>query len=913
VRVAKLLLADGTSQIYRAFHAMARSAQRPLSAPDGTPTGALLTFVEGMRKVLAQHAPDRVAVAFDRPEPTFRHERFPAYKAQRDAMPEDLAVQLRLAHDVLPAMGLRALEVPGIEADDIIATLARQARERGDDVVVVSSDKDLMQLVRPGTVMHHAQRDEVYDVPGVTKAFGVPPERVPDVLAIMGDASDNIPGVKGIGEVGAKQLVSLYGGLEEILAAAPRLAEDERLGRLRKRLGALLLEHAAEARLARELVVLKDDVALPVTLEDLDVRPPDRARCTELFTRLGFRRLLDELGDASSAAGLELASHATSGAAYGIVSTEADLEALCARLRAAGRFALDTETDGRDPQESSLVGIAACTAPGEAAYVPVRHVGGPNLDLDVVRRLLGPLLRDARVGKVGQNCKFDVEVLARHGMAVDGLVHDTMIASYLLDANRRSHDLDSLAADHLGYRTITYEDVAGRGDAQLTLDQVDAEAVARYSGEDADVALRLAQVFGPRIEAEGLGQVFHEIEMPLVPVLADMEATGVRVDPGVLRELGQQIQTRLTELTREIHALAGREFAINSPKQLAEVLFDDLHLQPRGRTAKTGARSTAIDVLEELASEHPLAERVMEHRELSKLKGTYLDVLPGLVHARTGRVHTSYNQSVAATGRLSSSDPNLQNIPIRTELGRQVRRAFVPGEGSVFVGADYSQVELRVMAHLSDDETLCAAFARGEDIHRRTASQVFGVALEAVTPELRSRAKEVNFGVLYGMTAHGLSQRLGITRTEAQGVIDRYFARMPRVQETVQRLIREVRESPRHEARTLFGRFRCLPDIVSKNQGQRSFAERAAVNTVVQGTAADLIKLAMIRLHARLRTEEPDAKMILQVHDELVVEAPRAAGERVRAIVVDAMENVYPLRTRLEVASSTGASWYDLK
>lgn len=910
--MARLLLADGSSQIYRAHHAMARGAGRRLTAPDGTPTGALLAFLQVMLKCLRQHAPDLVAVAFDRREPTPRHALFPAYKAQREAMPEELAAQLGLAHEALDAMGLRVLEQPGAEADDIIATLARQARERGDDVVIVTSDKDLMQLVGPGVVMHHALRDEIMGPAEVEAYFGVPPDRVADVLAIMGDASDNIPGVKGIGDKGATELVKAYGTLENVLAHAADVATDERLGRMKKRYSELLAEHAGEARLALGLVRLVDDVSLPVALDDLAVRPPDRARCGELFSRLGLKRLLAEFGDAPEAAGAPLATAATSGADYRTVETEAGLAAVAARLRAAGRCSFDTETDSRDVHRARLVGIGLSPAPGEAAYVPVGHAEGANLSLDAVRRVLGPVLADPAVAKIGQNTKFDVEVLARHDLPVAGVAFDTMLASYLLDSSRRSHDLDSLSRDHLGYAPIPYDEISTRDGMKVTLDLVPVDDVARYCGEDADVALRLSERFAPRLEEAGLSRVFRDIEMPLVPVLAAMELAGVKVDAGVLADISKELDVRLVQLTREIHQLAGREFNVASPKQLGEVLFDELGLQPKGRTA-TGARSTAVDVLEQLAAEHPIAERVVEHRELTKLKGTYVDVLPTLVNPATGRVHTSYNQGVAATGRLSSSDPNLQNIPIRTELGRQVRRAFVAEPGHVLVGADYSQVELRVMAHLSGDETLCAAFARGEDIHRRTAAQVFGVHEDLVTSEMRTRAKEVNFGVLYGMTAHGLAQRLGLSRGEAQGIIDRYFAAMPRVRTTVESLIAQVRDDPKHEARTLFGRARALPEIVSRNGGERSFAERAAVNTVVQGTAADLMKLAMIRLHARLAAEQPSSRLILTVHDELVVEAPADCAERVKAIMIEAMEGVHELAAPLRVMASIGQSWYELK
>jgi DNA polymerase-1 len=911
--VARLLVADGSSQIYRAFHAMARGAGRALTADDGTPTGALLGFLQILRKAIRDYAPDHVAVAFDRSEPTFRHERFPEYKAQRDAMPEDLQVQLKLAKDALAALRVPVLELSGWEADDVIATLTRRARERGEEVVILSSDKDLLQLVGEGVALHHTVRDRLLDAEGAEEVYGLPPERVRDYLAIVGDASDNVPGVKGIGDKGARELVRAYGDLDAILASRDEIAGNEALGRTRKRMAKLLAEQEDAARLAWELIGLADDAPLAVDFDALAVTEPDREACAELFGKLGFHRLLDELG-VDGPAGAETADAASVEADYRVAATRTELEALAEGLRAAGRFALDTETDALDPHVAGLVGISVSRAPGEGAYVPLgTPEGEPRADAATVQELLGPVLADAALEKVLQNAKYDLCVLERHDLSVQGVEFDTMIASYLLDSSRRSHGLDALAADHLGYRTIAYSELAGTGKEQVTLDRVPVSAVARYAAEDADVTLRLSELFRPRLVDAGVERVFREIEMPLVPVLTRMELAGVKVDADVLASFSEELEVRLGGLEREIHASAGREFSVSSPKQLAEVLFDELGLKPRGRTAKTGARSTAVDVLEQLAVEHPLPALVLEYRELSKLKGTYVDVLPKLINPETGRVHTTYNQSVAATGRLSSQDPNLQNIPIRTELGRRIREAFVAEPGHLLVGADYSQVELRIMAHLSGDEALCRAFREGEDIHRRTAAEVFDVMPDLVTDDLRRRAKEVNFGVLYGMGAHGLAQRLGIRRTEAQGIIDRYFDRLPRVRETIDRLVEAVREDPRHEARTLFGRARALPDIASRSHAQRSFAERAAVNTVMQGTAADLIKLAMIRLDERLRAESPGSRLILQVHDELVVEAPEAEAEAVRELVVDAMENVHELRIPLEVVASVGGSWYQLK
>jgi DNA polymerase-1 len=779
--------------------------------------------------------------------------------------------------------------------------------------VILSSDKDLLQLVGEGVSFHHTVRDKLLTTETAEEVYGLPPARIRDYLAILGDASDNIPGVKGIGAKGALSLVRAYGSLDDILAKTGEIADNEELGRTRKRMAKLLGEQEDSARLAWELIGLDDDAPVEASLDELKPQEPDTEGCNELFGRLGFTRLLADLGvDGAKAAPENNAD--TRDADYRVVADAEGLAALAKSLRSAGRFALDTETDGIDSHAARLVGLSMSIAAGEGVYIPVRSPEGQaEVSLATVCETLGPLLADPAVEKVLQNAKYDLCVLERHGLNVEGVEFDTMLASYLLDSQRRSHSLDSLASDLLGYDTISFEDLAGKGKDQVTLDQVDVERVGRYAAEDTDVTWQISEILRPQIEESGVERVFREIEMPLVPVLTRMELAGVKVDASVLEEFSQELETRLGGLQVEIHEKAGREFNIASPKQLAEVLFDEIGLKPRGRSTKSGARSTAVDVLEQLALEHPLPALILEFRELSKLKGTYVDVLPTLVLEETGRVHTTYNQVAAATGRLSSQDPNLQNIPIRTELGRRIREAFVAEDGHVLIGADYSQVELRIMAHVSEDEALCEAFRNGEDIHRRTAAEVFGVMPELVTDDLRRRAKEVNFGVLYGMGAFGLAQRLGIARREAQGIIDTYFARLPKVRETIDRLIAAARDDENHEAHTLFGRARALPEIASRNQGRRAFAERAAVNSVIQGTAADLIKIAMIRLDESLRAKSPESRLLLQVHDELVVEAPESEAEAVEALVVEAMEGVHELLVPLDVVAHRGRSWYELK
>ncbi|MEM7248337.1 MAG: DNA polymerase I [Acidobacteriota bacterium] len=742
----------------------------------------------------------------------------------------------------------------------------------------------------------------------------MPPHQVADVLAIMGDSSDNIPGVKGIGEKGAKVLISKLGDLETALASADVIENDTEFGRTRKKMAKLLREQPDEARKARELVALREDVELSVTLDDLALKGPDEEASRKLFSRLGLVRLLGELGiEAPEEPELELADAAARKASYELVEDEGTLKDLCDRLRKAGGFALRAITSGGDPHRAELLGLAVSCEPGSGSYLPLGQVYGRRLSLELVKTELGPLLADPLVAKLGHDLKYDGNLLARHGMVLDGITADTYLASTLLDPDRRSHGLDSLAADHLEAKLLSRSEVAGAGDEELSLDRVAPEKVGPHAAESCDLAFQLDELLQPRLVEDGLEKVYREIELPLMPVLASMEEHGITLCVDVLAELGKEVDDGLTTLTAEIHEMAGREFSINSPKQLGEVLFDELGLETKGRTAKTGARSTSVDVLERLAADHPLPGKVIEHRELAKLKGTYLDALPKLVREDTGRIHTTYHQTHAATGRLSSTDPNLQNIPIRTELGRQIRKAFVAEDGWLLVGADYSQVELRVMASVAEEPALVEAFEKGEDIHATTAAKVFDLEPSEVTAEHRRRAKEVNFGVLYGMGAFGLGQRLGIPRKQAEEIIERYFARMPRVKETTERLIAEVREDERHRARTVFGRVRPLPEIVSRSFNRRAFAERAAVNAVVQGSAADLIKLAMIEVYRRLEREVPKARLLLQVHDELVLEAPEKDAEKARALLVECMEGIGGLDVPLEAVASVGPNWYELK
>ena len=947
------------------------------------PTNAIYGFTTMLRKLLVEERPEYLAVVFDPPGPVFRHGRFADYKANRPPAPADLNVQAPYARQVCEALGVRVLELEGYEADDVIATYATRARDSRMQVVIVASDKDLLQLVRPGVGVLNPTKNERLDADAVARSFGTVPERVRDVLGLMGDSIDNIPGVPGVGEKTALALVSTYGDLERVIEHAGRIvdlfaARDavlealagpsgaapdllERLGRaldayverevepeLAARARALLerialpeaatpagarvlkrelqgldkgsgrrtwtavAQHAEQARLSRELATLQDQVPLSFRPEELRVREPDQQRARELFGTLGFRSLMAEFAEDDGAAA-ERRAPAERGS-YRTVLDAAALERLVADCRAAGRFAIDTETDQTDPRRARLVGIALAYAAGAGWYLPLGHdyLGAPEqLPLAAVRERLGPLLADPAVGKVAQNLKFDTHVLERYGFEVAGWQLDTMVAAFLLDASRTSYALDALVEDYLGYRTMPYSALAGSGSKQITLNLVDAEQVAQYAGEDADMTLRLAQRLEPRLAATGLIELYRTIDGPLLPVLIRMERWGIRVDVERLAGMGREMEQTLNRARAEIHALAGGEFNVDSPKQLREVLFERLALKPGRKTAKSRVASTDAQTLEELADEHEIARKLLEYRELAKLKGTYVDALPRLVHPESGRVHTSFHPTGAATGRLSSSDPNLQNIPARTEAGRRIRSAFVPERGWVFLASDYSQIELRVLAHLADDPGLAAAFRAGEDIHRYTASRVAGIAPELVDAEMRQRAKAVNFGILYGMSETRLAREQGMSRVEARRFVQAYFERFSKVRAYIER----VRDEARQEAkvRTLFGRERPFPQLRQRTAREiQEQALRAAVNTTVQGTAADLMKLAMLRVDERLAAAGLRARMLLQVHDELLLEVPEGEIEQAEELVREAMEGVHPLSVPLVADQKVGASWLEV-
>ncbi len=885
---------DGSSYLFRAYHAMPN-----LTNSAGEPTGAVYGVINMIRRLLKDYDPDRIAVVFDAKGPTFRNEMYAEYKANRPPMPEDLAAQIEPVHAIVRAMGLPLLVVEGVEADDVIGTLARQAVEKGIPVVISTGDKDMAQLVNDHVTLVNTMTETVSDREAVIEKFGVPPERITDYLALIGDTVDNVPGVPKVGPKTAAKWLQQYDTLENLIAHA-----DEIKGKVGENLRGAL----DRLPLSKELVTIRTDVPLDVTLDDLKRREPDTEKLIELFRRYEFKRWLAELLDAAEGDGE--AAEAMAEARYVAIHDTAELDDWMARLQAADLFAFDLETTSLDYMAAEIVGCSFAVAPGEAAYVPLAHDdpdAPAQLDRDAVLEKLRPLLEDAAQAKVGQHLKYDMNVLAGYGIALRGIEYDTMLESYVLDPSGSRHDMDTLALKYLGYKTVHYEAIAGKGAKQKSFDQIAIEVATPYAAEDADITLRLHRTLWPRLQAvPALERVFREIEMPLVPVLSRMERRGVLLDTELLAEQSRAFARRLKALEEEAWTLAGEEFNLGSPKQLQAILFEKLGLPVLARTPK-GQPSTAESVLQELADDYELPRIILEHRSLSKLKFTYTDKLPQQVNPRTGRVHTSYHQAVTATGRLSSSDPNLQNIPVRTEEGRRIRRAFIAPEGHRLLAADYSQIELRIMAHLSGDEGLLRAFAEGQDIHRATAAEVFGVAPEAVTADMRRSAKAINFGLIYGMSAFGLARQLGVDRTTAQQYIDLYFARYPGVKAFMERTREQAREQGYVE--TVFGRRLYIQDIKSANAARRQYAERTAINAPMQGTAADIIKRAMITLDAAIREEGWDVHMIMQVHDELVfevaIDAVDTVRERIRAIMTGAAE----LRVPLEVDIGVGDNW----
>lgn len=919
------ILVDGSSYLYRAYHAFP-----PLTNSQGEPTGAMYGVLNMLRSLIIQYKPSHVAVVFDAKGKTFRDELYEEYKSNRPPMPDDLREQIAPLHEMVQAMGLPLLSISGVEADDVIGTLALKAAADGRDVLISTGDKDMAQLVTPKITLINTMTNVILGPDEVKEKYGVPPELIIDFLALMGDSSDNIPGVPGVGEKTALGLLQGLGSLDDIYQQLDNIATLSFRGA--KTLGAKMAEHEKVAKLSYKLATIKTDVELDKTFDDLVVNEPNLDQLLNMFTRYEFKRWISDLQN-----GGWLAQRSTHKVAvpytsetvkpkevpasanfpvitqenYEAVLTHESLARWVELLKKAPAFAFDTETDSLNNIDARLVGLSFAIEPGKAAYIPLRHeyLDAPDqLPVNDVLAALKPILEDKNILKIGQNLKFDRGIMENEGIELNGIHFDTMLESYVLNSVSNRHDMDTLAEKHLNHKTTTFEEIAGKGKGQLTFNQIEVEQATLYAAEDADITLLLHQALYPQIETiEPLKHVYRDIEMPLVPVLSRMERKGVLIDAQVLAAQSQEITQRLAEIEKETFALAGQEFNLSSPKQLQEILFDKLQLPVIKKTPK-GAPSTNEEVLEELAHSHELPRLILEHRGLAKLKSTYTDKLPLMVNSKTKRVHTSYHQAVTATGRLSSRDPNLQNIPVRNEEGRRIRQAFIAREGFKIVAADYSQIELRIMAHLSQDKGLLDAFAQGKDIHRATASEVFGIPLEEVTSEQRRSAKAINFGLIYGMSAFGLSQQIGVERREAQRYMDLYFERYPGVLDYMERTRKQASEQGYVE--TLDGRRLYLPEINSKNAIRRKASEREAINAPMQGTAADIIKKAMIAVDNWICNECPDdVHMIMQVHDELVFEVRESYLENANIMIHKLMESSMELAIPLKVEVGVGNNW----
>lgn len=902
-----VVLVDGSSYLFRAFHALP-----PLTTSKGLHTHAVRGVVSMIRKLVKDYSGSDVIVVFDAKGGSFRNDIYPQYKANRPPMPDELREQIAPLHQLIKAMGLPLLIIDQVEADDVIGTLASQAVSNNIDVVISTSDKDMAQLVNSHVRLINTMNNTELDEAGVTEKYGIPPRHMVDFLALLGDASDNIPGVPGVGEKTAIALISGLGSLEDIYANLDKVAALNFRGA--KTMADKLREHKDSAFLSKVLATIKCDVALPFALHEIQPRPVKTAELAQLFTELEFKSWLAELG-AEPAPVLEITasvpvSTPKQEAEYQIILTEADFEKWLTKLQQAKIFAFDTETTSLNYKEAKLVGFSVAIEPFKAAYVPVAHdyLDAPaQLDKNWVLEKIKPILENPKIKKIGQHIKYDMHIMANYDIAIQGVAFDTMLESYVLDSIDR-HDMDSLALKHLNHQCVSFEDLAGKGAKQLTFNQIDIDKAGFYAAEDADITLRLHQALWPKLQATpNLEKVFCEIEMPTLPVLFSMEENGTRVDADLLHEQSAQIEVRLQELERKAHNVAGQVFNLGSPKQLGEILFEKLQL-PIIKKTPTGAPSTAEEVLQQLADEgHLLPELLMEHRGLAKLKNTYTDKLPSLINKHTGRIHTSYQQAVAATGRLSSTEPNLQNIPARSDEGRRIRQAFIARPGYKIVAADYSQIELRIMAHLSGDKSLLNAFAQGQDIHRHTAAEVFGISELEVSANQRSAAKAINFGLIYGMSAFGLAKQIGCARGEAQDYVNRYFERYPGVQQYMEDTRSTAKEQGYVE--TVFGRRLYLPEINSKNVPRRQHAERTAINAPMQGTAADIIKKAMIAVSAWLNTSTYDAWMLMQVHDELVFEVKTEQAPNFAREVKKIMEQAGQLSVPLVVDAKVGDNW----
>ncbi|HEX9107053.1 MAG TPA: DNA polymerase I [Longimicrobiales bacterium] len=910
----RVFLIDGYALIYRAFFAM---ISRPLTTSKGENTSAAFGLTRFLLKVLEEHKPDYLGVVMDAGS-SQRKERYPEYKATREKMPDELRASMPRIRQLLDAFRVPVLELPDCEADDVIGTLARQVAEQGMEAVIVSGDKDFYQLIRDGVSLLNPGRggpagveEEWVDLRNASERLGVPPTQVVDYLALIGDSSDNVPGARGIGPKTAISLIQELGSVEEILARVGTIAQ--------KRAREALIECADSVRMSKELVTIRADLPITLELEALQVREPDREALKNAFIELEFHSLVREYAVPAA----DVAAKKTLECTYELVQDVARVETVVAEARAAGRVSLDTQGSSTDPLRGELVGLGLTVEPGRAYYLPFGHRGPHRLELDVVQDVqnlpaltspemkpLVELLEDAGVAKIGQNLKYDLLALRRVGVTLRGIAFDTMVASYVIDPGRREHSLEALALEFLDHRASTYADVCGKGKDEVPYAEVALEKARDFCCEDSDVALRLAGIFGPELDSLQLRRLYDEIELPLIPVLAEMEWAGIRIDRQFFAETGRKLARDLALIQEEIWKLAGGEFNINSTPQLREILFTRLGL-PVVKKTKTGA-STDVTVLEELAAQgHELPRLLIEYRQLDKLKGTYVDALPQLINPRSGRIHTSFNQAVAATGRLSSSDPNLQNIPIRTEQGAELRKGFVPDDGFVFLSADYSQIELRILAHMSGDPVFVDAFRRGVDIHRQTAALMFNVSADDVTSQMRGAAKTVNFATIYGIGPHALAGKLGTSYAEAKAFIEEYFRRFPGVRQYLDTQIEFARKHGYIE--TISGRRRYIPELKAKNFSIRQFGERVATNAPVQGSAADVIKLAMIDIQRELQRRGARTRMLLQVHDELLFEIPREEVEEMKPLVKERMEGAFRLEVPLEVSAGIGENWYECK
>ncbi|MFI5253457.1 MAG: DNA polymerase I [Bacteroidota bacterium] len=922
----RLFLLDGMALAYRAYFSF---ISNPLINSRGENTSAIYGFVTTLMKILNEEKPEHIAVVFDTRHPTFRHKMYKEYKATREKMPEDLSSQLDKMKEVIQAFNVPLLELPGYEADDIIGTLARKAEKEGVQSYLVTGDKDFMQLISPLIKMYKPGKRgddwEILDEKAVKQKFGVTPDKVIDVLGLIGDKSDNVPGVPGIGEKTAIPLVHQFGTIENILKNVQKISQKGVQTKLR--------DNHDKALLSKKLVTIDINVPIDTDIHQLKAKDSDRKKLFILFTELEFKSLMRKFADESVQAlpetdkaiqfqpsDFELTDITTDKHQYHIVTSDKELKALADRIKKNGMFVFDTETTSTIALQSELVGISIALKPREAWYIPIRIEEPQNLlngyheshysncpTIASVKKLLGPVFSDPSIKKIGQNIKFDMLSLAAQDIDVKGVVFDTMIASYILRAEG-SHGMDAIAAERLHYKMVSYDELTGTGKHRKELRQVEVPRIAEYSSEDADITYRLYETLGKEVEEMGFAKLCGELEFPLIEVLADMEITGVKLDEKFLFDFSKELERLLGVCIEEIYRFAGEKFNVNSTQQLGKILFENMKLRS-GRKTKTGF-STDIDVLESLRNDHPIIERLLEYRQLQKLKSTYADALHALINPKTGRVHTSFNQTVALTGRLSSSDPNLQNIPIKTEIGRSIRKAFIPADtGMKMLAADYSQIELRIMAHLSGDEALTEAFRNGEDIHATTASKVFGVTAKEITRDMRRKAKEVNFGIMYGIGPYGLSTRLGIPQSEGKDIIEKYFQRFPKVKQYINDTLFKARLEG--YASTLLGRRRYFPEINSRNANVRGNVERQAINMPVQGTAADMIKLAMINVHKALQEKKYHAKMLLQVHDELVFEVGEKEQDAVRDLVVDKMKNALSLSVPIEVDCGIGNNWFE--